>query len=196
MRNRPKKARANYFSRLLIICIALLLISMGRTKTEFEENSVPSIATNPSQPKGLDELIPDGTEITFAEFEKTAGAAYANLLRPLGPKTISRNGKTFTMKCSAGSISAPGTTLKVAPIVSCEVTRQGNSIALKNISGVTVDIDYVGGNLAVREAVITNATNGKAVVDAKVEVSSWLPWIPVSVTVDLSKLKNSTGQSP
>lgn len=137
--------------------------------------------------ENLEKIVPEGKELTFDEFQKRAGKDVAQLLTPLKPTHIKRSGNRFTLTCAPTTISRQGVTVYVSSTVSCQASKAGNVITLKNISGVQVNVG-VGGKLNLKEAVITPGANNSARIDGKLDVSRWLPYIPFSVTVDLDKI--------
>lgn len=140
-------------------------------------------AVNPGDPatNNLEAIVPDGKELTFDELQKRSGEV-AQLLSPLKPTHIKRSGKRFTLTTTATTISKSGVSVYVSASVSCEATKAGNVITLKNIDGVQVDLGL--GKMKLKEAVITPGANDTATVDGKLEVSRWLPYVPFSITVD------------
>ncbi|MBX9690804.1 MAG: hypothetical protein K2Z81_00360 [Cyanobacteria bacterium] len=157
------------------------------------ETSVPQpwigrqVAQLSPQDTDLDTVVPDGVKLTYDEFKKKAGDDVANLLSPLGPKTITRNGQKYTLECAGKTIQTSGVTVYVDTTVSCDASNSGKVVTLKNIKGISVKVDYLG-KLQVKEAVITPTGGNKARVDVKVEVSRWLPWVSYSYEVDLDSI--------
>ncbi len=180
-------------TRTVLICTVLLTLvavsaSYRSPPTKAEQpmatNDVTA-ATNSGNPQAtpdLDTIVPDGKELTFDELQKRAPDV-AQLLSPLKPTHIKRSGNRFTLTTTPATIAKQGVTVYVSSKVSCEATKAGNVITMKNIDGVEVNVG-LGGKLKLREAVITPGANDTAQVDGKLEVSRWLPYVPFSVTVD------------
>jgi hypothetical protein len=171
-----------------LVFVALVFLIGNKNQTWL--NAAPLAAVgNSGNPvpdtDNLQTIITDGTEMTFDEFKKKAPAV-AQLLTPLQPTRIRRDGNRFTLTTTPATIAKQGVTVYVSGKVSCEATKSGNVITLKKIEGVEVSIG-VGGKLKLRESVITPGGNNTATVDGKLEVSRWLPYIPFSVTVDTDK---------
>ena len=180
-------------TRTVLICTVLFTLvavsaSYRSPPTKAEQpmatNNVTA-ATNSGNPQAtpdLDTIVPDGKELTFDELQKRAPDV-AQLLSPLKPTHIKRSGNRFTLTTTPATIAKQGVTVYVSSKVSCEATKAGNVITMKNIDGVEVNVG-LGGKLKLREAVITPGANDTAQVDGKLEVSRWLPYVPFSVTVD------------
>lgn len=137
-----------------------------------------------ADPDDLEAIVPDGKELTFKEFEQKA-ANVAQLLSPLNPTHIKRDGSKFTLTCNPATISRQGATLYVSGTVTCEATKNGTVISLKKIDGVQVDVGL--GKMKLREATIAPNGGTNAKVDGKLEISRWLPYVPFSVNVDTNK---------
>ncbi len=169
------------------VCLAILSVFAPTEASVTPSGVGRQVAQMSAKTIDLDTVVPDGVKLTFDEFKKKAGDDVANLLVPLGPKSILRNGQKFTLESDGKTIQTSGVTVYIDKTVSCEASNSGNVVTLKNIKGLSVKIDYLG-KLQVKEAVITPVGGNKARVDAKVEASRWLPWVPVSYTVDLDSL--------
>jgi|SRR5579883_727654 len=174
------------------------LLAVGGTQwqsgfklTEQDFSILPaSMNTFVAASQDLSTAVPDGQEITIDEFRQRAGDDVANMLAPLNPTKIRRDGTRFTLSTTPATINNQGVTVYVAAQVACEVSKNGNTIALRNIDGVDVKLGALGTRFKLREAVITANPGGKtAQVDGKLEVSRWLPYVPFSLTVDLDKVK-------
>ena len=175
---------------LLLCTVALLLVSayallriadLNRSPLSSVANFAVQPGAQPTNPDDLTAVVPEGKEMTFDEFQKAAPHV-APLLSPLKPTHIKRTGSRFTLTTTPTTITRQGVTVYVSGTVSCEATKSGTVISLKNIDGVEVDAGV--GKMKLKEAVITPGTNDKAKVDGKLEVSRWLPNIPFSITVD------------
>ncbi|MDZ4837850.1 MAG: hypothetical protein SGJ27_29045 [Candidatus Melainabacteria bacterium] len=178
---------------MLVCSVLLLLVIVLAVYRSDSANKSPPLAvisdnvtassTAPAvDPDNLQAVVPDGQELTFDEFQKRAGKV-AQLLSPLKPTHIKRTGNRFILTTTPTTIQKQGVTVYIAARVSCEATKSGNVITLKNIDGVEVNVG-IGGKLKLKEAVITPGANDKATVDGKLEVSRWLPDMPFSITVD------------
>ncbi len=172
-----------------LVSVALLVLAL-LYGNRVQIGSAPPMAAVVGQddpianPDDLDAIVPDGKELTFKEFEQKA-ANVAQLLSPLNPTHIKRDGTKFTLTCTPATITRQGATLYVSSTVTCEATKNGNVISLKKIDGVQVDVGL--GKMKLREASINPSGTNSAKVDGKLEVSRWLPYVPFSVTVDTNK---------
>lgn len=180
-------------TRTVLTCTVLLTLAAvfasyrsSPTKAELPmaTNNVGLTANsgNPQPTPDLNAIVPDGQELTFDELQKRAPDV-AQLLSPLQPTHIKRSGNRFTLTTTPATIAKQGVTVYVSGKVSCEATKSGNVITLKNIDGVEVNVG-LGGKLKLREAVITPGANDTAQVDGKLEVGRWLPYVPFSITVN------------
>lgn len=158
-----------------------------------EDNTVPLQKLKPAReekPVGqrILDAIPDGGTIDYDELIKKAGSEADQILGWAKPKKISRNGNTITVECEPGAQVGQGSvTVDLDQKVEFEFSHSGETVTLTRVRGVKVSTAGLS-LLRVESATITRNADGTVTVSAKAEVSRWLPYIPISVTIDPNNL--------
>lgn len=135
----------------------------------------------------LFQVVPDNTELTFDEFRKRTSDNFAKKFEQIKPISVKRSGSKFVLKTTPTSQTRYGITLHISATVTCDVVKDANGVlTVTNIEGVAIDVGPK--RMLLREAIVTPLGGTVVRIDGKIEVSSVLPYIWISKTIDKAKV--------
>lgn len=135
----------------------------------------------------LFQVVPDNTELTFEEFRKRTSDNFARKFEQIKPISVKRSGSKFVLKTTPTSQTRYGITLHISATVTCDVVKDANGVlTVSNIAGVAIDVGPK--RMLLREAIVTPMSGTVVRIDGKIEVSSVLPYIWISKTIDKAKV--------
>lgn len=172
---------------LLILCATVFIGWRLQTVGQIVQNGFPRLPTMMASLATIDltKALPEGQDVTFDEFRKNAGDEIADLLSPVNPTVLRRDGTKVTITTPGSTVTKSGVTIYVAKKVSADIAISAtNVVTLTKVQGIDVKPSAITGRCPLREAVITPLTKDTARIDGKLEISIFLPWVSFSVTVD------------
>ncbi|MBI4532349.1 MAG: hypothetical protein HY711_00255 [Candidatus Melainabacteria bacterium] len=127
-------------------------------------------------------LLPDGSKIVAADFAQTFGVDTLQLLQWLQVSEIRRSGNRVTAERTHQSTqSIYNVQLILDKTVAFDVVQGTMSVELKDVEGVQVDPGKGLGVLDLKEASVSKDSNGVSVIAVKLEIASFLPYLPITV---------------
>ncbi len=127
-------------------------------------------------------LLPDGSKIVAADFAQTFGVDTLQLLQWLQVSEIRRSGNRVTAERTHQSTQSIYNVLLILDkTVAFDVVQGTMSVELKNVQGVQVDPGKGFGVLDLKEASVSKDANGVSVIAVKLEIASFLPYLPITV---------------
>lgn len=170
----------------LRLCLAgaLLLSALMPNAASSNAATVP-----PQAVPDIFALIHDGEELTFAQFRQRAGDELAKKFERIQPVSVRRAGNRFFLKTVPTVHSRYGCTVYVGADVSLHAVKSGRVLTVTEVTGV--EIFVFGKRSKVKEVVVTPLEGTRVHLSGKLEVSRFLPYIPLSITIDKNKVHDT-----